>query len=87
MAHAIQCKCLLDNDLGAAVLHGGFAQWFGAVVLHIREQNYWKTSRVMIRKRKLIIKNRKICFWEEYEDSRPSAFLSEDHFRHHNSAM
>lgn len=50
MAHAIQCKCLLDNDLGAAVWCNGH---------HVREQNYRKTARVMIRKRKTYDKKKK----------------------------
>lgn len=50
MAHAIQCKCLLDSDLDAVV-------WCSD--LHVREQNYRKTARVMIRKRNTYDKKKK----------------------------
>lgn len=50
MAHVIRCKYLLDSDLGAPAWRGG---------LHVLEQNYRKTARVMIRKRKTYDKKRK----------------------------
>lgn len=54
MAHVIQCKCLLDNDLGAAVWRSGFA-YPGAKLLENIESDDKKKKTYYKKQKNLLL--------------------------------